>query len=210
MIIPVSIIVVFIRLLALIFSAFIFWRKLKEDYRGEEIFPLNILLVVAGFFGARVFSLQGAFLAIILSLIFFSRQKKWNSWQAADSVVSPLLLMILVFYLTDFSTIFLWRNFSVAILALMMLFLTKIMEKKYRSISWYKSGKVGFLACFSIMAFFGLFLVLELFYQEALYLTTIVDLGIVIIAFVLLYRRSERDWLKDKLGFIKFFKNYGR
>jgi hypothetical protein len=189
--------IIILRILALFLASFVFWRKLKEDYPNEEIFSLSILILIFAFLGGRIFSLQGAFLGTILALILFSKIKKWDLWLAADALVFPMLIVGFVFFLPDWPKLLLF--FIVG-------FLTQKIGKTYRSFAWYKSGKVGFLACFSIIAFFGPFLLLEIFFYKALYWKLLVDFGIIIVAVFLLYRRSERNFREDWQNFFKKIK----
>jgi len=186
------------KILALILASFVFWRNLKEDYSNEEIFSLSILILIFAFSGGRFFSFLGAFLGAILALVLFSKPKKWNSWLVADALVFPMLIVGFVFFLPDLPRL---------LLIFMVGFLTFKIKKTYRSFAWYKSGKVGFLACFSAIAFFGLFLLLEIIFYKALYWKLLVDFGIITVAALLLYQRSERNFREDWQSFLKRLKH---
>jgi len=189
--------VVVLRILALILASFIFWKKLKEDYPNEEIFFLTILMLVSGNIGGRFFQAQGAFLGGILPLILFSKIKKWNPWQAADAVIYPFLLIFLILNFSKIIYVFSWLTLLMMTLGLGVLVSSLRIEKTYRSFLWYKSGKVGFLACFAILAFFGPFLLLEFFLKKELYWLLFTDFGILIITAIFLYYRSERKFAED-------------
>jgi len=193
-----TLILTIFKVLAIILASFVFWRNLKEDYSDEEIFSVSILIFIFSFLGERVFSLQGAFLGAIFPLAFFSRIKKWDFWLAADALVFPLLIAGAAFNFQEPLKIFL-----LAIVG----FLGWWAKENYRSFSWYKSGKVGFLICFSTLSFFSLFLILEIFIYKVLYLRIFIDLGIIGGAIFFLYLRSGRDIYQDRLNLLKKIKH---
>lgn len=201
--------VIILRILALFFASFIFWKKLRQDYPNEEIFGVTILIMVLSFIGGRFFSYQGSFLGAFIALILFFKAKKGNPWLAADALTLPFLLVIFIFNLS-----YIFSQFSkFHLLPMVLSFLVAVsylkMEKVYRSFAWYKSGKVGFLACFSIIAFFGFFLLLEFFLKKVLYWKVVFNLGITLLGGILLYIRSGRNFDQDFKDLIKKFKKYG-
>jgi len=202
--------------------AYIFWKRLKEDFPAEEIFslawPILILGVVLGRlvyilsnfnqfrfnYSSWVFwselpglSLPGIFLAGVLALTFFSKRKKWDVWLVADSFLPPFLIAVLIINLPilarEPSSLVVAR----ALLAFLVFLVGKGVEKNYRSFSWYKSGRVGFLASFLTIAFFGPLLVLDIFLKKALYLEEYLNGLVVVFAGVLLYYRSGRQIKED-------------
>lgn len=215
-----TLLITFIKILVLFFASFIFWKKLKDDYPGEKIFSLTIMILVSFVLGGRLlfilanfsafnsdfltsltrvpgFLFQGAFLGGVLYLILFAKKNLWNTWQVADAAVFPFLFSVLTFDLLDLSLSWSVFRVSLAILTAVVILLSKLIEKKYRTFAWYLSGKVGFVACFSVIAFFGLFLVLEIIAGKILYWMMFVDLGIALLAGCLLYLRSERKIRQD-------------
>lgn len=193
--------------LVLIFASFVFWKRLKEDYPNEEIFFLTILILISGYVGGSFLQVQGAFLGGIFSLIFFSKFKKWNSWQAADAAIYPFILIFLAFNLLKIILAFSWLTLLMIVLGIGVLISSLRVEKIYRSILWYKSGKVGFLACFSILVLFCPLLLLEFFLEKELYWKLFTNLGISATALILLYYRSERKFAEDwKIYKKKIFK----
>lgn len=151
----------------------------------------------------------GVFLGALGALTIFSRLNRLNWWQVADALVFPLFSVFLIFSLIDLFRGTFWPSLALVILSLMIIVGGIKIEKKYRSFSWYKSGKIGFLACSSFAAFFGLFLLLEIIMKKTLYWQMLIELGIVFGALILLYIRSERDFQQDKKSLLKKFRKNG-
>lgn len=216
--------------LFLILASFLFWQRLKEDYPDEGIFTLTALLLVSGLFWGRTLSfladlpdlafnplasffqtselaLQGSVLGIALSAILFSRNNHWNAWQVADALIFPFLLTVFGFVLID-----LFFNFSLfavllLVVSLLSFILLQVLGRRYRSLAWYRSGKVGFLVCFLIVAFFSGFLLLDILVVKALYWLKLIDVIIILTGLALLYYRSERDLKEDYKLILKRIKN---
>lgn len=213
-------------LLTLCFS---FWQDLQEDYPADGIFSLTLLIFfISLFFGRLAFilgtdlpifqraeawlalislpgiSLPVTFLTGLLVLQWFVRKNQWNAWQVGDSLIFQFLKAVFFFSLISLLSKFSWNGVCLAVLAVVVYLLGLRLTKSYRSLRWYKSGKVGFLATSLTFAFFSLFLLLAIFVPLALYWETLLSLGLALLSLVLLYRRSERTFRQD---FKIFFKN---
>lgn len=188
---------IFLEIIGILFAFFIFWRNLKQDYKNEGIFSLTILTSIFTFLGVKIFYFQGGVIGQLVSIFLFSRYNKWNFWLIADSLVFPDIVIVLVFTKDLF---YFGLTLIVAILNLRM-------KKIYRSLSWYKSGKVGFLFCFSLIAFFGPFLILEILKHKDLYFK-LTDLGLFFGGVILLYLRAERNLIQDFQSWALIFKKF--
>ena len=208
--------------LAFMVASFLLWHDLREDYSEEEIISLTIYLALAFLLGARLghvlyhlsdfqfslikwfligrypgFSFLGGFFASSGLLFYWSKRKNWDFWQVIETLV-PTGLMVIVLvstglYLTGGEILFLGE----AILALLLLFFSRFLRKKYRTFVWYKSGKLGFASCFSVSLFMLGKLSLEILYRGSLYWESLFLLGIALACWVLIYQRSGRDLKED-------------
>ena len=216
-----------IAFLAIIYTSFLFWRKLKEDYKDEEIFSLSLLVLgVGGFLGRLVFilasggilvsffdfknhpgfSLPVAYLTGFLLVRIWSKRRQWDFWSLADNFAAPFLVLVLVFAAFQFIKELFANTVSVKplglfIISLVVILLNQWIGKKYRSFLWYRSGKIGFIGCFSSLAFFSLFLILEIFTATTLYLDTVASLAILLLSSVCLYHRAGRNFKEDIKNF---------
>lgn len=210
--------------LAFVFSSFSFWRRLKEDFKEEEIFTLTLTILFFSLFFSRLFfvllniniyglelanwfslphknnfCVVGAFCGAILACFLGAKKIKKEFWEAIDALSLP------IFYIICFSSVGLFLQKGELFLLFYLLvgilgvFLNLHLIKRYRSISWYKSGKIGFLFLVSGIYFFLSLLALAILSKAHLYLEEFF-LGLtVILLFVSLYRRSERK-IKEDLG----------
>lgn len=209
--------------LAVLFSTiFSFWKDLKEDYPADLIFSLYLLILFTSFFFGRLayvigpdlitsqglwswldlisqpgISLPIAYLSGFLIFYWFTGKNKWNSWQIGDSVIFQFFKIIFFFSLAGQLINFSWYGVSLTVLAGIVYLLGRKLAKIYRSIRWYKSGKVGFLATSLTFAFFSLFLLLDIFLGKALYWERLFNLGLAVLGLVLLYIRSGRNFRQD-------------
>lgn len=208
--------------LAFIFASYLLWRDLREDYPEEEIISLTIYLALAFLAGARLihvlsrfsdfqfsllkwllighypgFSFIGGFLACLGLVFFWSKRKNWDFWQIGEIVVPAGFLVTIIvgagLYLTKGEIIFLEE----AVLALLLLIFSRFLRRKYRTFVWYKSGKLGFVSCFSLSLFMLGKLLLEIFYRGSLYWDGLFLLGVAIACWVFIYRRSDRELKAD-------------
>jgi len=124
-------------------------------------------------------SFWGWLIGIILGLVFFSRRQKWDFWRIADEVTFGVLPFLFLFQLGAFfdgsgvgkPTGMPWGIFfpgslvrqhpvslMMGILILLIwIFLLRI-ERRWRTWSWYKSQKPGFVA----LSFLGLLCLVNL------------------------------------------------
>lgn len=220
-----------VELFGFILAAYIFWKKLKEDFPPEGIFSLTLIISLLGLFLGRVvyilsnlgkfgfdylsriffldfpgISIPGGFLSGMLGLNLYSRRRRWDTWLIADAALNFFLIVMGTINLTNLIRNFSYQALGALILVVLAILIAEKIGKQYRSFSWYKSGKVGFLACFSTIAFFGSFLLLDIFWNKALYFEEYLNLLVISLAIILLYRRSGRDFKEDQKKFFSFFK----
>jgi len=110
----------------------------------------------------------GGFVGLILMTWWYCRQQQWKFLNFAEDVSRPFLVYTW-FLVTDewLRSKFEWR-LLIYLLMLVLVFLTnKWLSNRYRSFTWYKSGRKGFvLLATSFLFFLGLSLVLILFKEK--------------------------------------------
>lgn len=201
--------------LAVVFSSFSFWRKLKEDYHEEEIFTLSLLIFVSSLIFSAVFyrflgfPALGAFLGVALSLFVKLKLSKKSVWEGYDALTFSWIYFALFGGLGLFLAIGDYLMLSYAAAGLLGGFWYWFMKKKYRSFGWYKSGKLGFLF-WAESAFFSLFFSgLAFLRNNTLYCYEgFVWLVLFFACFVVIYIRSERSAKEDLKRILKIFKKH--
>lgn len=152
---------------------FFLWRRLHEDYQPTKVFLTGFYIIGGILIG---FVVSVLFVAPHLKrLYFFDPQGLWF-WGSLTGVAITLTLSLLHFKMRFFEGLeaaslglFFWffillfsysliykisfvLIFSIIIAALIFLFF--YIDKKYKSFSWYKSGKVGFSGLTLLAIFF--------------------------------------------------------
>lgn len=202
-------------ILAFIISSFSFWRRLREDYKEEGIFGLTLFIVggsllftwVSAFvFGSQRPFFSLAFLGTVLSVELWSMHFKVNIWEVFDALSLPLLFFLLLGGIGGFlSSGNFWdlQYFGVGIFGLGA---WKFSKEKYRSFSWYKSGKIGFLFWGVSFIVFLLLSLLDFIEGNTLYFELLVSIFIALFSAVMIYLRAERNLSEDWRNILKWRK----
>jgi len=192
---------------------FLFWRRLREDYSGSLIFSAGfgiIASILAGYLLSFIFSnllsesyffnphglwYWGGFMGFLAGVKIMQAKmnlKVIETFEAATMGTSVWTFLIYVFgFLTT-------KNPSSAALSVGVLLLFSFfyfLEGKYRSLSWYKSGKIGFSGVTVLGLFFVLRMVITLSFDNGFSTIGRVDLVLsAVVVFLLafsLYNLSE-------------------
>ncbi|MBI1863819.1 hypothetical protein HYS03_01275, partial [Candidatus Woesebacteria bacterium] len=158
--------------LGILLSLFLYWRRLKEDYSSEIVFKSFFGMLLSGAIGSLIFKMissrigsvfyfnpnelwfWGAFLGFVVSCLWITRKLDLVFFEIFEAaLVSFILIFGFVFfnYAVENHEAFSLIVF-LFVLALVALFF--FLDKKYKTFSWYKSGKVGFAGIFCSSLFF--------------------------------------------------------
>lgn len=191
---------------------FLFWRRLKEDYTSNLIFSFGFLIIafmiigfVIGFFlktkipvspvfNPRGLWFWGAFagggigLAFVFLTPLVGAQFKPRFFETLEALVLGFL-----FWFVSVS-LFSSPLFSIFTAALFPLFY--FLNKKYKTFTWYKSGKIGFAGLSIFGIFFLMRSIVALISPSMIFLTgrgdAIVGSILSFIFFISLYNLSEK------------------
>ncbi len=188
--------------ISFVLGSFILWRRLHDDYDGEQLLSLWLWLVVVAWLGSGTWAcgwfnvclpplvgIDGALLAGVGTLWWWSRKYKWSFWELLD-VFAPVSLAVTILATLAWGPA-LWLATLVATLGII---LATVLRGIYRDLHWYKSGRTGFVGIVALGWWGVVQLVIANFNVWGLY-----SLGwIVSLAIVLLYLRAGRkvsdDW----------------
>lgn len=223
-------------------ASFIIWNRLMElGLKEEKIIDGIIVITGGGLLFSRLFfilsnfqnfgtvfsrwiflgrypglSLGGGIGGIILGLIWFCRQQKWDFWRVADEVVFgvlPLLILIQIGAFFDGSgagkpTSMPWgvffpgslvrqhpaSLFAAFLLLIGWMVLLKV-EKQWRTWSWCKNQSPGFLAISGLGLVFLVNLIIAFLREEGVYFYWITEiifsLLIIIVSGILIWKRRQ-------------------
>ncbi|HUW24083.1 MAG TPA: hypothetical protein VMW04_00475 [Patescibacteria group bacterium] len=213
---------------ATVISSFAIWRYLKEDYPEEIIFGSSLAVGVMALIFSRLFfvlfnlndfglslvnwltlsvrenfSLVGAFMGAVLIAYWQNARSKRNPWEFLDALTLPIFFFLVAGGGGTFLTT--GRYWSLAYLGLGLWGILTFpwLKRKYRSFTWYQSGKTGFLISFSGSWIFALLFLLAFLENGKIYLSNWAWLFSILVCLGILYYRSERDLKKDWGGLFK-------
>jgi len=146
------------------------WRNLRDSYEEEKIVSFGWLSLLLFVIGSRLaygllnwgkfdsiggwFQLtsipgmiyEGGILAVILISWWYAKVNNWKIWSFFEDITSLLYIFLTFFYLDEW-----WQSgqeVRLLVTGLTLLFghvLANYYSGRYRSFSWYKSGKKGFV-----------------------------------------------------------------
>ncbi len=202
--------------LAFALSSFSFWRKLKEDYKEEEIYGASAFIVLSslffGWFSAYLIdrsrlSFPFAFLGAVAAVVLWSYRFKTNVWEMFDALALPLFNFLILGGIGQFLKSGNWWEFQYPLSAIISYMVFSYSKRRYRSFFWYKSGKIGFLFWQASLAVFFLLSVLAFFQGNALYWERFILILLFLLSAAVLYNHSERNFKEDiKRPFLKWLK----
>lgn len=189
--------------IAFMLSSFSMWRMMiKEDYKEESIFSTTLFLVLSGLVFWRLgkvtqnIQIVSAFWGVVLVFLWRLKSLQKDFWDGLDTLALPWLYFLFFGGIGSFLNNWNYFFLGYASIGLFGLIIYPIIKSKYRCLSWYKSGKTGFIfwSC-TFITFFLLFL-LDLLPKKGLYLDSsainkIIYFGSVLLSGFFIYQRSE-------------------
>lgn len=135
---------------ALVFL-FFFWKRLKEDYTHSQIFTTGFYAIAGSTIGSIVSDnffpgwwfwagLLGGLIGLFLGIFRF----KLRVFETLESFIFGALLVITLIFAYH------WYTFSslssgIGFLAgVLLIILFAVLDKHYKRLTWYRSGRVGF------------------------------------------------------------------
>ncbi len=148
-------------ILGILMFLFVFWKRLKEDYSPEIIFQVAVAILI-GISAGRILSslffkdwffwatLMGALLALFLMRIKF----KLRFFETLEALILSSMPWLAISFLKNSVMTASLSSFLAFLAILSMIFLSYYLDVNYKSLRWYKSGKVGFAGLSIAIIFF--------------------------------------------------------
>jgi hypothetical protein len=150
---------------------FFFWRRLREDYSGTQIFTTAFYILIGVFlFFAISFnfispwwfwlSLLGGFLGLILGIFRY----KLRFFEVLETFLTAFFPWLTLIFLSDsiLKLNLISLVFSVLILGLIGVFY--YLDDHYKGFVWYRSGRIGFAGLTTAGLFFLIRMVIATFF----------------------------------------------
>lgn len=157
---------------------FVFWRRLRDDYSSEIIFQIATWILVGLSLGLTVarlfspswffwFSLFGCLIGMFMAVIKF----KLRFFETLEAVIMAGMPFVSLLFFKDSVTNYSLNSFLAFVASLILIFLAYWFDLRYKTFTWYKSGRIGFAGLAVSILFF-------------ISRTVIAILGITMISFV--------------------------
>lgn len=192
-----------ISLLGALIFLFLFWQRLKEDYLPENIFATafyQLIGIVIGVIIANKFFPQWWFWTIFvflsISLGIGIARYKLRAFETLEATVFAVIPWFSLHFLFDAI-----QTSRVSSLLGFLLFLGTIgiftvIDAKYKSFSWYKSGRVGFTGLVILGLIFLIRAILAVFFTNVLSFAgrgdIILSSIVAFVSFLLLFNLSRK------------------
>lgn len=184
--------------LAFAASSFSIWRKMiKEDFREEEIFSLNLFMLLAGISFGRLSWMAvdapeiGAVIGILLIVIWRLKSLNRNIWEGLDTLSQPMIYSLIFVGLGLFLSKGNYFSLFYTLAGITGLLLYSLLKTRYRRFSWYKSGKTGFLF-WAISFYLSLsLLILDFVTRSSLYWSKLFWSACLFVSIFIIYFRSK-------------------
>src|SRR3990170_2943037 len=152
---------------------FTLWKGLREDYKINSIFTFGfsvLFFVFAGLFLSSVINrgiwLWAAVLGMCFGLLLGVAKTGIRLLDAVESGVLSLLFLMECAMTGLFLSLYSPSTFAAGVFVLWLILLYYYLKTRYKSLSWYKSGKIGFSALSVLIVFFVTRIPVALFFPN--------------------------------------------
>ncbi len=183
---------------------FIFWKKLKEDYSGEIIFSSGFFILAGILLGHLIsvwflpnwfFWLE--FAGVIIGLAASAFKFKVRVYEVLEAIVISLFPWIAIIFLVDSVNNSSAISFVAFLVCLGLIFLYYFFDLKYKGLSWYKSGRVGFSGLATLGIFFLIRSSVAIFLSAVLSFSgkaeVLVSGSLAFVTFLLIYNLARKE-----------------
>ena len=150
---------------------FLFWRRLKEDYPSNQIFSFAFTILaflLLGFFiGLSAHTIKdtsyftprglwfwGLFILGAVGFALANLKFKLRFFETLEAGGLGFIFLVSALYLTNLIHPFDIKLFIFSLLTVLLLPTFFFLDNKYKTFSWYKSGKIGFAGLAILGTFF--------------------------------------------------------
>lgn len=160
--------------------AFVLWRKLREDYPNDKIFLLTLGLMVSIVVGNWIFGrfplfLFWATLALLVAIGFYLVKKlEFRLFETLDAIALGWFWVLIIGGPAGFLSTRSFETLVEPAMAGLALLGFTFFNARYRTFSWYPSGKIGFAGVGSL----GIYFLSRSFFGVYTALTSSLSIGI--------------------------------
>ncbi len=152
---------------------FLVWQNLQEDYKTSSVFTFGFYILGFLYLGLLIAKVTNPlfwfWFAFAGSVSGFALGTRRADVKLLDGLeASTIALLFLLFFVASamFLKYYNPETFATMIFILWLILLYYFVKTKYKSIGWYKSGKLGFCALTVASIFFGFRIPVALFFPN--------------------------------------------
>lgn len=180
------------RTLGLIIFMYLLWRDLRDDYGDQKIINYAWVALLGFLLGGRITyglvnwgvwndswlnwlsvwskpgtNYLGSYLGLVLASWLVSLKNQWKFLALLDDIIKPTLVFSCLLMIDEWVRAnFYIKSMVYLILLVLDIVLVNWLKKKYRSFTWYKSGKKGFVLLFNNFLFFLAVVVILILFKD--------------------------------------------
>jgi hypothetical protein len=186
-----------IKILGVVIFLYLIWRNLYDDYQDDLLVSYgwsSMLIVLIGgklgyelqnwryvnysgaallqFWKSGGFSLVGSVVMVMLWTWWYCARNGWKLWSFCEDVI-PIYYLFAAFILggefvkSDLN----WKLLAVMTVVVLAYIFSSNLKGRYRSFTWYRSGKKGFVFFFINMIFGLVMAVMSLLFKDGWYVS---------------------------------------
>lgn len=151
---------ILINLISVFIFLYILWNKLKEEYSASLIFSAGFTITIAVILGNIIafrffpqYWFWASFLGVFLGTIISVYRYRFSFFEFVDSVVISIHPWLGLIFLDKFASSLNVKVLLLVFQTIITAVLYMIFNKKYKSYTWYRSGRIGF-AGFSVLGIY--------------------------------------------------------
>jgi hypothetical protein len=169
---------IFFNILGIFIFLFVFWKKLKDDYPPEQIFSVSFYIlfligvaVLISYFFFPKFWFWGLFASLLIGIFLGMWRFRLRFYETYESGLIGILPWLSFVFLFDSMKTTSWYSFCGFLFIWMLVIFYVFLNLRYKSFSWYKSGKVGFAGLAISIVFFLVRMVVAIYFPYVLSLS---------------------------------------
>ncbi len=188
--------------------SFVLWRRMREDYKEEDILTFSIFATLAALIaslGWRWWSIGGFLITIWVAVYLWCKKKGWDYWEWLDLLLPLSLIVGIIGSVSWGPQLLLPAGILLVGYLLLVLF-----RSTYRSLRWYKSGRMGFVGLVGMIWWNIVWILIAKWQPSNVYLGGLkleqwIGIWTILGCSVALYLRAGRKVTQDWKNFTKIW-----
>lgn len=188
---------------------FIFWRSNKDEIASDDLYWLVERMLLGTITTYFLLTILGVYNSVWSAVIWFIavmvylRKGKTDQWTILDRIVLPIYFFTLVCLIVElFDKVNIGGLFISGLMLTYMLIVHPWVSRNYRTLSWYPSGKPGFLFLLGAIFYLFISLLVDFYQRPSLYWPKLILFSLMLICTYVWFGRV----LIKKRGMFKIFK----